>query len=97
MKIAHALWMHLVLTSFVGIIETIIMNKVAQQHEAEAFKVLRAVNPAILGGTQPLQIAKDVQFPNAAGGLRLVSPEEIRALAHSSAQNLLSALALGNV
>ncbi|HEY3932673.1 MAG TPA: hypothetical protein VGM58_09935 [Verrucomicrobiae bacterium] len=67
------------------------MSAIAQQSE-ESFKVLRAVNPAVLGGTQPLQIAKEVHFPNAQGGLRLVGAGDVRALAHTSAQNLLKAL-----
>jgi len=68
------------------------MSVKAQHSDVESFKVLRAVNPSILGGTQPLQIAKEVHFPNAQGGLRLVETGEVRALAHASAQNLLRAL-----
>ena len=68
------------------------MSAIAQRGDEESFKVLRAVNPAVLGGTQPLQIAKEVHFPNAQGGLRLVAAGEVRALAHASAQNLLKAL-----
>lgn len=67
------------------------MSVKAQQSEPESFKVLRAVNPAVLGGTQPLQVAK-VHFPNAQGGLRLVAADDVRALAQASAQNLLKAL-----
>jgi hypothetical protein len=60
----------------------------------ERFKILRAIDPAIIGGTRPVEVAKDkVHFANANGGLRLVNPDEVRKLAFSSAKNLLSVLA----
>lgn len=67
-----------------------IMIKNAPVQDDNRFKVLRAVDPAILGGTQPLQVAKEVHFPNAQGGLRLVTHGEVRQLAKNSAQGLIS-------
>jgi hypothetical protein len=62
-------------------------------HSSE-FKVLRAVDPSVIGGTKPLGVSKDIHFPNARGGLRVVTGgAEIRAIAKSSAQTLIKALA----
>jgi hypothetical protein len=58
----------------------------------ENFKILRAADPAIVGATKPLQMATEVHFPNARGGLRLVNTAEVRTLASHSAQTLLKAL-----
>jgi hypothetical protein len=66
--------------------------KTAQVQIEEQFKILRAADPAVVGGTQPLQIAKEVHFHNAQGGLRLVNAGEVRDLARFSARNLLKAL-----
>jgi hypothetical protein len=63
-------------------------------HNPERFKILRAIDPTIIGGTRPVEVAKDkVHFSNANGGLRLVNSEEVRQLANANAKNLLSVLA----
>lgn len=67
------------------------MNR-SQHSNDEKFKILRAADPAVVGGTKPLQIAKEVHFQNAQGGLRLVTTPEVRILAANSAQTLLKAL-----
>jgi hypothetical protein len=59
------------------------------------FKVLRAVDPAVIGGARPVEVSdeskqpKQMHYPNAKGGLRLVIAEEVRELAKISAQRLL--------
>jgi hypothetical protein len=61
--------------------------------EASEFKVLRAVDPAVIGGTTALGISKDIHFPNARGVLRAVSGgSEVRSIAKSSALTLMKAL-----
>jgi hypothetical protein len=67
------------------------------------FKVLRVVDPMVLGKTKPLEVSseavkQDFQ-PNAKGGLRLVNSDEIRMLARNSAitaMNAAKALGKGN-
>jgi len=59
------------------------------------FKVLRAVDPTVIGGGRAVEVSdetkqpKQVHYPNAKGGLRLVDPEEVRELAKISVQRLL--------
>jgi hypothetical protein len=64
-----------------------------KSHSPERFKILRAIDPAIIGGTRPVEVAKEkIHFPNANGGLRLVNADDVRQLAHNNAKNLLSVL-----
>ena len=63
----------------------------------QGFKVLRVADPTSIGGTKPLTLAPEASqprsFDNAPGGLRSVSSTaEVRAVAESSAKNLIEAL-----
>ncbi len=63
----------------------------------QGFRVLRAADPTIIGGSKPLTLAPEPaqarSFDNAPGGLRsFSSTDEIRSVAENSAKNLLKAL-----
>jgi hypothetical protein len=57
--------------------------------EANIFKVLRAADSSVIGGTRPIEVSKAVPLPvhfsNAKGGLRVATIPEIRACAAASA------------
>jgi len=59
--------------------------------QTSRFKVLKAVDPSVIGGARPLEVqeVKPVHYPNAKGGLRLVDSSDVRELAKHSAQRLL--------
>lgn len=61
------------------------------------FKVLRAADPSVIGGTMPVEVSKSgspaVHFPNCKGGLRLASIEDVRASAAASAERTKKRLA----
>jgi hypothetical protein len=65
------------------------------QAAATRFKVLRAVDPSVIGGARMVEVSdetkqpKQIHYPNAKGGLRLIESEEVRGLAKNSAQRLL--------
>ena len=58
------------------------------------FKVLRAVDPSVIGGGKAVEVSeakpKTVHYPNAKGGLRPVEQPEVRELAKNSAIRLLN-------
>ena len=61
----------------------------------EKFKVLRAVDSSSLSGAKPFELPPQEQqfdFPNAPGGLRLVTYDEVRAIMRESALRTLKAL-----
>ena len=60
------------------------------------FKVLRAIDPSVIGGAKQVEVSEDskpshtVHYPNAKGGLRMINgPSEVRELAKNSATRLL--------
>ena len=60
---------------------------------SEQFKVLRAVDSSVLEGAKPLQMPKDIpNFPNAQGGFRMVTYDEVRTIARDSALRTMKAL-----
>ena len=61
------------------------------------FKVLRAFDSTVIGGTRPVEVSEDakhlkhIHYSNAKGGLRLVAGStEVRELAKTSALRLLN-------
>ena len=60
-----------------------------KKQEQIGFKVLRAVDPTVLGGTKPLAVDPQPNpghFPNAPGGLSRVTLGDVRAAAATSSE-----------
>ena len=74
---------------------TITAPAAASPAAATRFKVLRAIDPSVIGGARAVEVSdetkqpKQVHYPNAKGGLRLVATAEVRELARGSALRLL--------